>query len=50
MEWLGIALFKRVNPFVEALINMVCELKITPGFKKDCVEIPGWSDIPLKSY
>ena len=32
-------LFTRVNSFVEALINMVCELKITSGSKK-CVKIP----------
>ena len=30
----------RVNSFVGALINMVCELKINSGTKKNCVEIP----------
>ena len=29
---------------------MTCELKITSGSKKNCVKIPWWSDIPLKSY
>ena len=29
----------RVNSFVEALINMVCELKITSGSEKNCVKI-----------
>ena len=38
-----------VKSFVEALINMVCELKITQGLKK-IVKISWWSDIPLKSY
>ena len=37
-SWLGKALFKRVNSFVEALINMVYELKVTSGFKKNCVK------------
>ena len=32
MSWLGIALFIRVNSFVESLINMECELKITSWF------------------
>ena len=27
-----------VNSFVGALINMVCELKITSGSKKNCVK------------
>ena len=35
---------------MKALINMTCELKITSGSKKNCVKIPWWSDIPLKSY
>ena len=35
---------------MEASINMICELKITSGSKKNCVKIPWWSDIPLKSY
>ena len=34
MSYLEIALFTRVNSFVEALINIVCELKITSGCKK----------------
>ena len=29
----------RVNSFVEALIKMVCEIKITLGTKKNCVQI-----------
>ena len=49
-SWLGKALFTWVNSFMEALINMICELKITSGSKKNCVKIPWWSDIPLKSY
>ena len=28
-----------VNSFVGALINMVCELKITSGSEKNCVKI-----------
>ena len=40
----------RVKFFVEALINMVCELKITSGSKENCVKIPRWSDILLNSY
>ena len=28
-----------VNSFKEALINKVCELKITSGCKKNCVKI-----------
>ena len=40
----------RVNSFVAALINMVCELKITSWSKKNCVYIPWRSDIKLKSY
>ena len=40
MSWLGITLFTRVNFFVEALINMVCELKITAGSLKNSVKIP----------
>ena len=30
----------RVNSFVEALINMVREIKITSWSIKDCVKIP----------
>ena len=40
----------RVSSFVGALINMVCELKINSGSKKNCVKISWWSDIALKSY
>ena len=29
----------RVNTFVGALINIVCELRITSGFKKNCVKM-----------
>ena len=29
----------RVNSFVEALINMICELEITSGSEKNCVKI-----------
>ena len=29
----------RVNSFVGALINMVCEPKISSGSKKNCVKI-----------
>ena len=36
MSWLGIALFTRVNSFVEVLIKMACKLKITLLFKKMC--------------
>ena len=35
MSWLGEVLFTRVNSFVEALINMVCDLKITSGSEKN---------------
>ena len=38
-----------IKSFVEALINMVCELK-TAGSLKNCVKIPWWSDILLNSY
>ena len=37
-----------VKSFVEALINMVCELKITLGSKENCVKIPWCSDTRLK--
>ena len=33
-----------------ALINMICELEITSGSKKNCVKNSQWSDISLKSY
>ena len=38
-SWLGEALFTRVNSFVEALINMICDLKITSRSEKNCVKI-----------
>ena len=49
-EMLKVTKCVRVNSFVGALINMVCELKITTGSKKNCVKISWWSDIALKSY
>ena len=39
-----------VKSFVEALINMVCELKITAGSLKNGVRITWRSDILLNSY
>ena len=39
-----------VKSFVEALINMACELKITAGSTKNCVKVLWISDISLKSY
>ena len=50
MSKLGIALFTRLISFVEALINMVCELRITSGSKKNCAKIQWWSDSLLNSY
>ena len=38
-EMLKVTKCLRVNSFVEALINMVCELKITSWSKKNCVKI-----------
>ena len=49
-EMLKVTKCVRVNSFVGALINMVCELKITSGSKKKCAEISWWSEIALKSY
>ena len=49
-EMLKVTKCARVNSFVGALINMICELKITSGSKKNCVKISWWSDIALKSY
>ena len=49
-EMLKVTKFLRVYSFVWALINMVCELKITLGSKKNCVKISWWSDIVLESY
>ena len=49
-EMLKITKCVRVNSFVGALINMVCELKITSGFGKNCVKISWWSDVALESY
>ena len=39
-----------VKSFVEALINMGCELKITAGSLKNCVRIIWRSDIMLNIY
>ena len=33
-----------------AFINIVCELKITSGLKKNCVKISWCSDVALESY
>ena len=49
-EMLKVTKCVRVNSYVGALMNMVCELKITSGSKKNCVKISWWSDIALKSY
>ena len=49
-EMLKVTKCLRVNSFVGALINMVGELKITSGSKKNCVKISWLSDITLKSY
>ena len=38
-EMLKVTKCLRVNSFFEALINMVCEPKITSGSKKNCVKI-----------
>ena len=38
-ERLKVTKYVRVNCFVGALINMVCELKITSESKKKCVKI-----------
>ena len=40
----------RVNSFVEALINMLCELKKYFRVYKKLCKIPWGSDIALKSY
>ena len=47
-EMLKVTKCVRVNSFVGALINMVCEIKITSGFKKFVVKFQ--SDIALESY
>ena len=49
-EMLKVTKCIRVNSFVWALINMVCEPKITSGSEKNCVKISWWSDIAFKSY
>ena len=49
-EMLKVAKCLRVNSFVEASINMVCDLKITSGSKKNCAKISWWSDVALESY
>ena len=41
MSWLGIALFTRVNFFVDVLINMVCELKLLHGLNKNVKNFHG---------
>ena len=38
-EMLEVTKCVRVNSFVGALINMVCELKITSESKKNCVKV-----------
>ena len=38
-EMLKVTKCVRVNSFVGALMNMVCELKITSVSKKNCVKI-----------
>ena len=47
-EMLKVTKCVRVNSFVGALINMVCELRITSWSKKNCVKISEWSDIALR--
>ena len=49
-EMLKVTKCLRVNFFDGALINMVCEPKITSGSKKNCVKISWWSDSEFKSY
>ena len=49
-EMLKVTKCLRVNSFVGALINMVCEPKITSESKKNCVKISWWSDSEFKSY
>ena len=38
-EMLKVTKYVRVNSFVGALMNMVCELKNTAWSKKNCVKI-----------
>ena len=40
-EMLKVTKCVRVNSFVGALINMLCELKITSGFKKNVYKFHG---------
>ena len=49
-EMLELTICVWVNSFVETLINMLWELKITSGSKKNDAKITAWSDIPLESY
>ena len=49
-EMLKVTKCLRVNSFVGALINMVCKIKYTSGFRKNCVKIPCWSVVALESY
>ena len=48
-EMLKVTKCLRVNSFVGALINMVCEPKITSGSKKNWVKISWWSESEFKS-
>ena len=49
-KFLVLLLLFVLKSFVIALINMVCELKITAGSTKNCAKVPWWSDISLNSY
>ena len=49
-EMLKVTKCVTINSYVGALINMVCELKITSWSQKNCVKISLWSEIALKSY
>ena len=49
-EMLKVTKCVRVNSFVGALTNMVCELRITSECKENCEKISWWSDIALRSY
>ena len=48
MSWLGKALFTRVNSFVEALVSMICELKLLHSFKKIVQKFHGDPTFRLK--
>ena len=47
-EMLKVTKFLRVNSFVEALISMVCEPKITSGSKKIVLKFHGDPTLSLK--